>query len=126
MAAVRQGDTVSLPGQSPVPPVMAEHPRGKRPLTPSAAAALELIAAAGMRRFAMPDFELRMSQRGYNAQEWRSAVTSLLRRQWVTADGSTLFVTDAGWLAATSGEGVPVVRKRDRSRVRSRMPAGLF
>jgi hypothetical protein len=73
------------------------------------------------------DFQLAMSQRGLRRDDCHSALASLARRKWLTLEASMLVLTDAGWLAVTTGEGVRVISSRrvGRSGTR-RMPIGLF
>lgn len=101
-------------------------PRKKRPLATSARTALELIADAGERRIPRWDFHLRMSQRGANGRDLLNAMSTLARRDWVHSAGAYLIVTEAGWLAATTGEGVVPPRKITRLTGLQRMPPGLF
>lgn len=98
-----------------------------RGLLPNALTGLEVITDFKVRRIRVHDFELAMSQRGLRRPDCTSALAAFTRRGWVVIEGSTLVVTDDGWLAVTKGAGVkPTDRKRVSRVGNRRMPSGLF
>lgn len=96
-----------------------------RPLAPCTVIALEVIAAADVRRLHMADFELWMSQRGCDSREVMRALNALARRGWATVVGSSLNVSEAGFGAATQGVAIGPPQRRPRRRA-MRMPSGLL
>ena len=101
--------------------------RAKRALLPNTVTALEVITDFKLRRIRVPDFELAMSQRGLRTVDCRGALATFARRGWVIVDGSTLHLTDDGWLAVTQGVGVKTRDQKQRGKSGNRrMPAGLF
>jgi len=98
-----------------------------RALLSNALTGLEVIADFKARRIRVCDFELAMSQRGVRRPECDGAVGAFIRRKWVVVEGSTLVVTDDGWLAASKGVSDQKVPRKRSGRVGNRrMPAGLF
>lgn len=105
---------------------MSEAKRRRPPL--HALIALEVIAKLGRREFSWWAFKTAMPAAGHTSTAQR-ALDALERRGWVEVTGETIVVTDAGFRAATTGEGVPPPRsiQRRTSKTRhNRLPHGLF
>jgi hypothetical protein len=99
-----------------------------RQLLPGARIAYELLPTFGTRKIPITEFELRMNERGCWGNELKNGILGLVRRGWVTTDKSMLTITDEGWSAVVTGEGVPALKAKPRVRraKHARMPAGLF
>ena len=96
-----------------------------RPLVPHARLALEVMADLDEPRIPVRQYELAMSQRGCNAPDCNRALISLVGRGWAVTDGSTVRLTETGWLAALKGQPQPS-RKKKAVASHRRLPAGLF
>lgn len=100
-----------------------------RPPLPHAQLALEVLADFKVQRIPVNDYELAMSQRGCFAPECNHALVALARRRWVTTDGSTIVLNDAGWIAALNAkpkQPKPSAKRSKGNGSNRRMPAGLF
>jgi hypothetical protein len=89
--------------------------------------ALEVIADAQLRRFTLHGFELFMFQKGLRSVDARRAVDAMATRGWLVIDRPMISITDEGWMAATTGEGVPPrgrIRRTKPTKHR-RLPKGL-
>lgn len=104
---------------------MMKQGRPRRPLTAQSLGALNVLATTVATEMRLNDFELLMSQRGFNAQLTHRAIVRLERVGWVSRAGGMLHISPAGRLAITEGIGVPPPLRAKR-RTRSRMPPGLF
>lgn len=103
---------------------MADRP--KRPLLPHALLALEVIAGFKEQRIPVNAYALAMSERGCFAPDCDRALATLARRQWITTDGSSIELKDAGRIAAIEAKPKSAAKKDRRSGSRRRMPPGLF
>lgn len=99
-----------------------------RPLLPATRVAFEILSVYGSRKVLIAELELRMNERNCRGLDLKHGIAGLVRRGWVTAEGSHLHITDKGMEAITSGEGVPEVKKAKRrvNAKHTRLPAGLF
>ena len=105
---------------------MSEAKRRRPPL--HALIALDVIARLGTRQFSWWTFKTALPVPGHSSIAQR-ALDALARRGWVLVQGETIVVTDAGYLAATTGEGVPPARTLQRHQPKTRhnrLPRGLF
>lgn len=106
--------------------------RSKRPLVLYTRDALAIVAELNRDRLALEVFCAHMDRQGWSRQEALRAIASLERRGWLDVDGLTLRISESGFAAATTGEGV-VLRQPRPSALQSagrskntRMPRGLF
>lgn len=94
---------------------------------PYAIAALDVLAKVDRRQ--MPWGEFRAAMAEWSSLDTSRAIASLERRGWVVFANERILITDAGYLAATTGEGVPgprrVPRKVSKTK-HARLPRGLF
>jgi len=93
----------------------------KRSLPTSAATALEIICANGVREIHANDLELRMHQRGFDSRACGQALKAFERRNWLLQSGSTIEVSEAAIAAAPVAQKKSIVSRRYRH-----MPRGLF
>lgn len=98
--------------------------RRQRTLPHAAGVALDVIATMGSRVVPMHEFELRMHQRGCDAQSVRGAIAALERRGWVQRSPLALHMSDAGLAAAAKGPSTKQNKAAPSRRLR--MPPGLF
>lgn len=66
----------------------------------SARLVLDVIVSAGRRDMSRGELALRMQPRGHNQVETQGIVAMLLGRGLLTADETTLHMTDTGWSVA--------------------------
>jgi hypothetical protein len=87
--------------------------------------ALDIIAQLGKRSFSFWEFRMATPSQ-WKSGSSRLSLTALERRGWIIFENETITLTDAGYLAATTGEGIPPAKKSERRASRQRMPHGLF
>jgi hypothetical protein len=94
-----------------------------RPLPPAADAALGIIAEVADPQIPWTVFEFQMAERGFPVGPTRVAVAALQRAGWITiVPERALVVTEAGYLAASKGVGVPQPKPKIRPRRTRRSP----
>jgi hypothetical protein len=94
-----------------------------RPLPPAADAALGIIADVADPQIPWTIFEFQVAERGFAVGATRVAAAALARAGWVTiVPERALVVTEAGYLAASKGIGVPQPKPKARLRWPRRSP----